>query len=235
MTAERARSDWFRTTAWDAAARADFENRLQRARTHNRPQYLRIKALALAGAGRRADARGLLLRLLREYPDALDAPSTMEALGDLAVAEGRLAEAVDRYRQLIEERPDLNATTGTAPISLAAAMVRLGRYREALDVLAGVDDTALTMNAAVFRYRAALAEAAAGVGDTQTAGRAARLALEVLGAPDQFWRHPGVGRALADRSLVRRLRRLARSAGLRRDATTAPLGHPGCSGGRQPR
>ncbi len=235
MTTHRAGSDWYRTTAWDAAAREDFENRLRRSRADNRPQYLRIKALALAGGGRRADAQALLLRLLREYPEALDAASAMETLGDLAVAEGRLEEAVDRYRQLLEEHPDLNATTGTAPISLAAALVGLGRYREALDALAGVEDSALTMNAAVFRYRAALAEAAAGVGDARTAGEAARLALEVLDAPDQFLRHPGVGRASADRSLIRRLRKLARSAGLRRDATTAPLSHPGCSGGRRPR
>jgi hypothetical protein len=43
--------DWFRTPGWDDGAREDFERRLARARPHNRPQYLKIRALALREAG----------------------------------------------------------------------------------------------------------------------------------------------------------------------------------------
>jgi predicted Zn-dependent protease len=206
-------TEWYRTTSWDAPAREEFEARLRRARADSRPQYLRIKAHALAGAGRPRDAEQLLRRLLAEYPDAFDAPSAMEALGDLAAEEGRLAEAVDWYRRLLERQPDLNKTTGTARISLAAALVRLGRHDEALAALDDVDDTALTMNSAVFGFRAVLAEAAAGLGDRETAAQAARSALDLLDAPDQFARHPGVGRARPTRAQLHRVRALARADG----------------------
>ena len=201
--------EWFRTAAWDGAAQEDFERRLRRARADGRPQYLRLKALALAEAGRRADARALLLRLLWAYPDAFDAPSALESLGDLSAEDGRPEEAVGWYRRLLRERPRLDTTTGTALISLAGALVDLGRYTEAVEALGAVDDAALTMNGAVFRYWATSAEAAAGIPDAEAAGEAARRALEVLDAPDQFSRHPGVGRASADRALKRRLRQLA--------------------------
>ena len=206
-------TEWYRTTAWDVPAREEFEARLRRARADNRPQYLRIKAHALAGAGRRRDAEGLLRRLLAEYPDAFDAPSAMELLGGLAAEEGRLAEAVDWYRRLLGRRPDLDTTTGTARISLASAFVRLGRHEEALAALDDVDDAALTMNSAVFSYRLVLAEAAAGLGDRDTAAQAARAALDLLDAPDQFSRHPGVGRARPTRAQLRRLRALVRDGG----------------------
>ncbi|WP_141137500.1 tetratricopeptide repeat protein [Blastococcus mobilis] len=206
-------TQWYRTTAWDAPAREEFEARLRRARADNRSQYLRIKARGLAGAGRPRDAEQLLRRLLAEYPDAFDAPSAMEALGDLAAQDGRPAEAVDWYRRLLGRRPDLNGTTGTARISLASALVRLGRHEEALAALDDVDDAALTMNSAVFGYRVVLAEAAAGLGDRDTAAHAARAALDLLDAPDQFFRHPGVGRARPTRAQLRRLRALARAGG----------------------
>jgi hypothetical protein len=49
--------EWFRSVGWSAQAREEFEQRLRRARTGNRSQYLRSKALALAVAGEVADAR----------------------------------------------------------------------------------------------------------------------------------------------------------------------------------
>lgn len=201
--------EWYRTTGWNARDREDFETRLRRTRQHNRPQYLRIKAHSLAAVGLRAEAESLLRRLLEEYPDAFDAPSAIETLGDLAAEDGRLQEAVGWYRRLIREQPDLNTTTGAAHISLAGALLGLGRPEEAVRALGGVDQSALTMNSAVFRYRATLAEAAAAVGDRHTATEAARQALALVDAPDQFSRHPGVGRARAAATQIERLRTLA--------------------------
>lgn len=63
-------TEWFRTSDWDDDARAEFEKRLGRARDHNRPQYLRIKALALRDAGDKQAAGSLLRRVLDEYPTA---------------------------------------------------------------------------------------------------------------------------------------------------------------------
>jgi hypothetical protein len=43
--------DWFRSPAWQPLGQAEFEGRRARARPTNRPQVLRIKALALGDAG----------------------------------------------------------------------------------------------------------------------------------------------------------------------------------------
>lgn len=43
--------DWFRSPAWDEAARADFEARLGHARPGNWQQYLGIKGVSLRAAG----------------------------------------------------------------------------------------------------------------------------------------------------------------------------------------
>jgi hypothetical protein len=72
-----AREDWFRSPAWDQAARAEFELRLARARDHNRPQYLRIKGLALREAGLVDAARVLWQRVRSEYPTSMDATSAL--------------------------------------------------------------------------------------------------------------------------------------------------------------
>jgi hypothetical protein len=66
--------DWFRTGRWNDEERAAFEARLARARSYNRPQYLKIKAAALREAGMPAVAVELLNRVLDHYSDALDAP-----------------------------------------------------------------------------------------------------------------------------------------------------------------
>ena len=44
-----------------AVEKAEFEAKLARSATHNRPQYLRIKAIALDGAGLTDDALTLLI------------------------------------------------------------------------------------------------------------------------------------------------------------------------------
>ena len=56
--------DWFRSPDWSSEAQQDFEQRLRRARAYNRPQFLRIKGLALADAGEAEGARELWLRVL---------------------------------------------------------------------------------------------------------------------------------------------------------------------------
>jgi len=45
--------DWFRSSDWSGDAQEEFERRLSRAGASSRPQYLRIKALALIQHGAR--------------------------------------------------------------------------------------------------------------------------------------------------------------------------------------
>jgi tetratricopeptide (TPR) repeat protein len=202
-------ADWFRTPEWDADAQLDFERRLARSRPYSRSQYLRIKALALRDAGRTADAKRLLQRVIDEHPEALDAAHAAELLGDLAREAGELDEAVRRYEQTLELRPDLNATSGQAHISLAEVLNQRRAHVEALHALKRIPAAKLGLNVARFRWNAALAEAAAGVGERDVAKVSAERALALLRAPDQFARHPGVGRADASHLQEARLRALA--------------------------
>lgn len=80
--------DWFRSTAWDEQARTEFEAKLARSAAHNRPQYLRIKAIALDGAGLTDDALTLLERVTDDYPDSLDCVSAFELQGDILRRSG---------------------------------------------------------------------------------------------------------------------------------------------------
>jgi hypothetical protein len=83
--------EWFRDSAWDRATRDQYEEHLIRARVGNRPQYLRIKALALRDAGEFKGATELLNRVVSDYPD--------EALRllDSALKRGRMMNS-DLFR-----------------------------------------------------------------------------------------------------------------------------------------
>ena len=195
--------DWFRLPDWNAEAREEFERRLARARPHNQPQYLRIKAVALRGAGEHDGAIALLDRILREHSTALDAAFAAELLGDIAREDGRNGDAADWYRRSLDL--GTNMTTGTAHISLADVLNRDRDYEGALEALKLVPLARLTLNSARFRWNAVLAESALGVGELDVARDAARRALTFLDAPDQFSRHPGVGRATASKDQRDRL------------------------------
>lgn len=205
-----ATQDWFRSPSWNEDARADFEARLGRSRAHSRPQYLKIKALALQGARETAAAKGLFQRVLDEHPTSLDAAQCAEALGGLAMAEGKWTEAEDRFRLALKLRPDMNATSGEVHIRLAESLSAQSRFDDALKALDYVPVAKLGLNHSHCRWNAALAEAALGAGEQRVAAAAAERALALLDAPDQFSRHKGVGRAQLSTQQVERLGAIAR-------------------------
>jgi hypothetical protein len=86
---------WFDSPDWSPAARAEFEERLRRAR--NKGEYLRAKGAALVAAGdaeRRAAGRELLLRVVRDYP--LTASWAHEFLGQ-AYAEAGIYDEAEQH------------------------------------------------------------------------------------------------------------------------------------------
>jgi hypothetical protein len=82
--------EWFRSPAWDDAARAAFEARLARARPGNRQQYLRIKGVSLRAAGELDGARELLERAAK-HPDGhlYMTVAAWESLADMAAETRR--------------------------------------------------------------------------------------------------------------------------------------------------
>ena len=205
-----ASDEWYCSATWDGRAGEAFEARLRRARDYNRPQYLKIKGLALLESGQEADGVALLSGVLDEYPDSLDAAYCAESLGDYRLAEGDASAAEAHYRQALALQPDQNATTGEVHIGLAEALAAQQRYDDALQALELVPVTHLTLNHSVCRWNAALADAALGLGAVQVARDAAGRALALLDAPDQFSRHAGVGRAALTEVQRRRLQAIQR-------------------------
>lgn len=177
-------TDWFRDSSWDPASQANFERRLARARSNSRPQYIRIKGLALAEAGDLSAARALFERVIRDYPNSLDCRASLEHLGDLARRQVDHTTAQRAYQELFERWPDLNATSGMVEVSLAELLLEernQGRAQEALRLLQSAIERrgAVDFNANLFRWHIALIRAAEAVGDPETVKRAATTALRL--------------------------------------------------------
>src|SRR6266576_2652022 len=158
----RRSADWFRDPSWDPVTRDLFEDRLSRARDWNRPQYLRIKALALKDVRELKAAKQLLIRVVSDYPDSVDCGFCLELLGDIAREEGSAEAAEWNYREVIRRWPDLNGTTGMVEVSLAEVLTETGgpdRHEEALRLLDSALKRGRLMNSGLFRWNIVLARA----------------------------------------------------------------------------
>ena len=192
-------TDWYRTADWDDVARAQFEQRLKRARASSRCQYLSIKALALAEAGLLDEARELLGRavsVLDSY--SFEVARAYELLGDLARQQGRLAEAEDHYRRVLASAPDGSGTSELVVTYLAEVLLRAERADEAWQALQVQEDDLPSFNNHLFEYLLRRAQAAEATGQADESAMAARAALALVDAPAQFRRHPDVGLVSTD-------------------------------------
>jgi tetratricopeptide (TPR) repeat protein len=207
----RQSADWFRDPAWDRATRNQFEERLNRARVGNRPQYLRIKALALRDAGELQGAKELLNWVVSDYPDSIDCAFCIEMLGDIGRQEGSAEVAERNYREVIRRWPDLNGTTGMVEVALAEVLTESGanRHEEVLRLLDSALKRGRMMNSDLFRWNIALAKVAEQLGDAETVSRAARTALSLTKLGPQFPRHPTVGLAGPDAATLAWLEKAA--------------------------
>lgn len=208
--------DWFRHPDWDDEARAEFERRLSRSRAYNRAQYMRIKGLAIAGAGEVEGARELWQRVLEDDGEfsSLHAKSAAEDLGD-SYAENDPDLAIKYYRQSLTGDPHgrlFNGTTAMQYVKIAELLLRRRRasdLAEAADLLSRWPDEArLPFPNAHFRWNLAVIELAEIVGDRDTAREAAKRALELASTGPVFSRHKTVGVVEADRRTLNRLQRL---------------------------
>ena len=130
-TAKVSSEDWFRSADWNAAAQAEFEARLARARPHNRVQYRRIKALGLLGSGdgdREAAGYAMLAGIARDA----DAPhhekvGALSFMGAHDQERGRLHEAESNLRAALEAmKAGESGSTELEEIRLAEVLLALG-------------------------------------------------------------------------------------------------------------
>lgn len=206
--------DWFRSPDWSPHAQEDFEKRLARAREHSRAQYLRIKGLALRDAGLREAAREVWLRILAGGPAYdFERAFALELLGDLD-KDSDPPEAERRYRQVLEDCPDLNGTSGTVEISLSELLIDHGgepSRGEALGLLKSwLERETSQLPNILFRWHLALIQISERMGDDVTVQRSARTALSLAARGPVFARHKDVGLVRTDSRTLRRLKQLAR-------------------------
>jgi tetratricopeptide (TPR) repeat protein len=205
--------EWFRSSAWSPEARIDFERRLLRARPYNRPQYLRIKGLALSAAGEVAEARRLWQRVVDDGEVSwVQRASATEHLADSYQSDSpELAARL--YRRLSELSPTLSGTSATHHIKLAQLLLDTGAP-EALPEVGEllqwwVENARMPFPNAHFSWNIAYIKWALALGDTESARDGARRALELADRHPVFPRHPTVGLVRSDDATMRWLRSLA--------------------------
>lgn len=205
-------NEWYRSPEWDRQAQSDFEERLRRARSQSRAQYLYIKGESLAAAGNRTAAYELWQRVLADYPCSMHAWTARERLGDVTRQQGRTDEAERWYRELIEVNPSLNATTHMVEVSLAEMLIATNepsKRDEGMELLQSALDRGGLLNNQLFRWHLAVLEAATQLGDSETQQRAARTALALTERGPNFPRHPTVGLVATDGKTIERLQAIA--------------------------
>lgn len=206
--------EWFRSSEWDVRAQEQFEERLRRASSSYRPQYLRVKALALMDHGGHAEARGareLLVRLIETFPGSGDVVMAHEHLGELDAREGDRPAAQAHFRAAMRLSPERN-TRGDAGLRLPELLIEddtdESRW-EARQVLDAIRHGSLVLASQRFRFAVARARLAHAEGEDAEARRYAQTALEEADrdAPD-FPRHPTVGLVTADKTVIDQMRKL---------------------------
>ena len=210
--------DWFRATAWDERTSKDFESRLARSRSWNRPQYLRIQGVTLWQSGDLGSAKVLLGRVLKEhYDDDFEAAGTTEHLGEIALQENDLVEAELQFRSLLRKWPDLAGTSYTAEVSLADVLSQRdsdGAHNEALGLLERFldRDAGARWSNTMFQWQQVRVRLAQRENDDETAALHAADALTLAGAGPQVLRHQDVGLVDADDAALEALRLVAGSS-----------------------
>jgi hypothetical protein len=211
--------EWYRDPAWGKADQQHFEEKLRRARPRSRPQYIRLKGLALASSKKRRERRAapeLFRRVIREHSDdELQAAMAWADLGRFHEEEGENEFAAEAYRSCIGAEASMSGgglRTGSE-LALAEVIIRArweDRYPEALALLEVAQEAGLTFKVERWRWLIAQARIAACTGRSSDAGSFAGDALTLLDDPSaDFPRHPDVGLINPDRSTVRELKGLA--------------------------
>lgn len=201
-TSGKRADDWYRSSSWDDAARAEFDARLARARAGNRVQYRRIKALALLEGGgpvREAAARALLEANVAT-PDILDFERVvaLHRLAGLERSAGRLDEAERLLRQALGVGgPDGNGTSGEEETELAEILLERGGRERIAEAKAMLDRRSEDMPLfARSRFRLCVAQVRVSIalGNRDLAQAWAAAALRIAGERHSgLAHHPDLG------------------------------------------
>jgi hypothetical protein len=105
------RDDWYRSSAWSRADQRHFEQKLQRARPGSRPQYIRLKGLAVAASARRHERRAapeLFKRVIHDHgDDELQTAMAWADLGHFYADDGQHGLAAEALRSCLDAEASL--------------------------------------------------------------------------------------------------------------------------------
>ena len=182
------------------------------------------------GADNLAAAIPLLQRALELDEDGFQTPGLLESLAE-AVQPDDPARAEHLLRRLLEEYPDLNATTAMAEVSLAEILISAGTEPALVEAYRLLDSWTVKRSSFLpansYRHRLALIRLAEALGDHCFATKMAGQAMSVVDQPGPFEYHPTVGRVRATEEELHWLAQLASGAELDR-RTNGSSGVGGC-------
>jgi hypothetical protein len=216
------RDEWFRSPDWGAEAEAVFEARLTRARPRSRPQYRRIKALALLDTGdpgKRVAGQELLEHIVAD-PDAyqFEKVLALSLLGANEQETGQL-EAAERHLRAALSLMATNMSGGTdlEEVRLAEILVDRGgraELEEARDLIDRAGPSRPLFLSHRFRKCLVGVRIALALGDHLPAQNWARLALELASATHSgLANHPKLGLVETDDATTAWLAEVVASVG----------------------
>lgn len=188
-------TDWFRRTTWSEVDRAEFFERLKRARgSGSKAQYLRIQALHLQQVGEPACLRAaleLLQLMVADYPEAIQLAQAHKQRAECLIAVGERDSGLLAYRDSLDAERKLPNVRTDAYIGFGELVMELGRedfYREVLDVMNefGTDEPFPIQRYRSFAVRALAYEQ---LGQLQEARRCAESALDAAAATESPFRY----------------------------------------------
>lgn len=190
--------DWYRRNTWTDFDRAEFDDRLKRARKTNRPQYLRIQAYHLADAGSHEAALELLDRYFDVAENDIDLAQAWLQRAQSIAALQQVFAAIDAYRSALASertRPNVNTTAWLDYPWFLVERQLADHYEEASNVLDEFyGETRLSFPIERYRYCAVKSLLAEYRGDRVAASAFARDALEASKATHSGFRyHPDIG------------------------------------------
>lgn len=123
--------DWYRRTTWTKTDEEEFFQKLHRARSWGRPQYLMIQAttfVATGDPGLLDAAESLLAKYFAEYPDdKSNRSSCFNLLGDVHRLRRQFEAAIENYKRAVEFEKEYPNVQTDAFLQFAELVVKLDK------------------------------------------------------------------------------------------------------------
>jgi hypothetical protein len=173
--------EWYRRDTWTDADREHFFQKLKRARSTSRGQYLKIQAYHLARADFFSAAIELLNLMIADYPERIFLAQAWTQLAECKAALSDDDGAIAAYRNAIKQMRVVTNVLTTAfqdyPLMVAVRELRQC-FEEAKELLYGEEAKSALFAVGGFKIHAARAMILNSEGDGETARSEALLALD---------------------------------------------------------